>query len=47
MARERSELSPPVRAHPCGSHVILYTIEPDGILIVRVRHERKDWTSTP
>jgi toxin ParE1/3/4 len=48
LARERVELSPPVRVHPCGSHVVIYLIEEDGgILIVRVRHSREDWTGSP
>ncbi len=45
IARERNELSPPARIHPCGSHVIVYVTEPDGdVLVVRVRHAREDWT---
>ncbi|TPW26418.1 type II toxin-antitoxin system RelE/ParE family toxin [Martelella alba] len=44
LARERTELSPPIRVHPHGSHIILYRIEDDSsILIVRVRHAREDW----
>lgn len=47
-ARERQEISPPVRIHPCGSHVIVYLIESSGdILVVRVRHGHEDWTSNP
>lgn len=48
MARERSELSPPVRIHPCGSHIILYIVVADSdVLIVRVRHGREDWVEAP
>jgi toxin ParE1/3/4 len=47
LARERTELSPPVRIHPCGSHLVVYVIEADGgILIVRVRHRREDWAGS-
>ena len=46
MARERPELTPPARVHPCSSHIILYTVDRDGVLIVRVRHGREDWTGT-
>ncbi|MDP4593507.1 MAG: type II toxin-antitoxin system RelE/ParE family toxin [Beijerinckiaceae bacterium] len=47
-ARERIELSPPVRVHPCGSHVIIYTLEEnDDALIVRIRHGREDWQLHP
>lgn len=44
MARERPELTPPARVHPCGAHVILYLVEPNGeVLIVRLRHGHEDW----
>jgi toxin ParE1/3/4 len=45
MARERDELNRPVRVHPHASHLVIYLIEDDGILIVRVRHGREDWES--
>ena len=48
LARERREISPPVRVHPCGSHVIIYLVEADGdVLILRVRHGREDWVNEP
>lgn len=48
LVRERTELSPPARIHPAGSHVVVYTVENDGIiLIVRVRHGREDWADSP
>jgi toxin ParE1/3/4 len=48
MARERPELSPPARVHPCGSHIIIYVVDEDGnVLIVRVRHGREDWANGP
>jgi len=44
MARERPELSPPMRIHPFKAHLAVYRIEKDGgILIVRVRHGHEDW----
>jgi len=44
MARERPELSPPMRIHPFKAHLVVYRIEKDGgILIVRVRHGHEDW----
>lgn len=46
MARERPELSPPARLHPCGSHIIISVVDSDGVLIVRVRHGREDWAAT-
>lgn len=49
MARERLELSPPMRIHPFKAHLVVYKIEDDGdILIVRVRHGHEDWAeNTP
>jgi toxin ParE1/3/4 len=44
MARERLELSPPMRIYPSKAHLIIYRIEEGGdILIVRVRHGHEDW----
>ena len=43
-ARERKEITPPVRVHPSGSHLIVYVEnEIGGILVIRVRHCREDW----
>jgi toxin ParE1/3/4 len=42
-ARERREISPPVRAHPHKSHLIVYIVEGDDVLILRIRHAREDW----
>ena len=48
LARERIELTPPVRIHPCGSHVNVYLVmETRDVLIVRLRYGREDWTSDP
>ena len=47
MRRERTELTPPIRVHPFRSHVVLYQIEDEDILIVRVRHAHEDWNSDP
>ena len=47
IARKRSELSPPVRVHPCGAHVVVFETEADGILILRVRHGHEDWMGDP
>lgn len=43
-ARERPEITPPVRIHPIESHVVIYTVDADkNIFIIRVRHGREDW----
>ncbi len=47
-ARERLEITPPVRVHPYRSHIIIYLIDNDcDILILRVRHGREDWNNDP
>ena len=48
LARERVELAPPVRIHPCGPHVIVYLeMELGDVLIVRIRHGREAWVNDP
>jgi toxin ParE1/3/4 len=42
-ARERREFSPPVRMHSFGSHVIVYAVRQEDVLIIRVLHGRQDW----
>jgi len=42
-AQERPELSSPVRVHPYKSHVVLYAIEADGVVILSIRHGHEDW----
>jgi toxin ParE1/3/4 len=47
-ARERPEISPPVRCHPHAAHMIVYTIDADGdAFILRVRHGYEDWEGDP
>jgi toxin ParE1/3/4 len=44
LARNRLEISPPVRIYPYGSHLIIYLVEENlDVLIVRVRHGHEDW----
>ncbi len=46
MARERHEISPPMRIHPFKAHLVVYTIAEGGnVLIVRIRHGHEDWSS--
>jgi len=46
MAREREEISPPVRIHPFKAHLIVYRIEENGaIFVIRIRHGHEDWAS--
>ncbi len=44
IARQREELSPPVRVHPYKSHIIIYELDDNNnVIIIRVRHGREDW----
>ena len=47
IARQRTEIEPPVRVHPFGSHVVIYEIDAQGVLILRVRHHLEDWMNDP
>ncbi|SEO20151.1 toxin ParE1/3/4 [Gemmobacter aquatilis] len=42
LARERREVTPPVRIHPSGSHLVLYRLEGQGIEIVRILHSHQN-----
>ena len=33
----------PRRFHPVGSHIVLYQLNGDEILIIRIRHPHEDW----
>ena len=47
-ARVRDEITPPVRAHPHRSHLIIYELDAEAsVVILRVRHGREDWMSLP
>lgn len=44
MARQRQEISPPVRIHPFKAHLIVYRISEDGsVFVIRIRHGHEDW----
>lgn len=43
VARERAEFSPPVRIHPLESHIIIYVLDKEGLLILRVLGGRQNW----
>lgn len=48
MAREREEISPPVRIHLFKAHLIVYQIQEDGsVFVIRIRHAFEDWISNP
>lgn len=43
IVRERQEYVPPVRIYRYQSHIVIYQINDDHIIIIRVRHGREDW----
>jgi len=43
MARERAEFDPPVRIHPSGPHLIIYTINKSYLDIIRILSSRPNW----
>ncbi|OCJ04735.1 plasmid stabilization protein ParE [Rhizobium sp. AC27/96] len=48
MAREREEISPPVRIHPFKAHLVVYRIEESSaIFVIRIRHGHEDWIGDP
>lgn len=42
MAREREEYTPPVRIHPCRSHLVIYRRKGHGIEIIRILHAHQN-----
>ena len=43
LAREQRQFTPPIRMHPHGGHLILYTTDETGVLVLRVVSHRQDW----
>lgn len=43
LARERPEIVPPVRLSPHRAHLVIYRIEGDAVVILRVVHNRRNW----
>lgn len=43
LAPERTEFTPPVHIHTHQSHLVIYIIEDDQILIVRILGGQQDW----
>lgn len=42
-SRLRETIQPPIRARPFQSHVIIYTVDEAGVLILRFRHGHENW----
>lgn len=45
MARLRKEFRPAVRLHPVREHLIVYLEHHDSLDVVRVLHNRSNWTA--
>jgi toxin ParE1/3/4 len=43
LARERVDFNPPVRIHPAAEHLIIYCIEGDILLVIRILGGRQNW----
>lgn len=43
IARERTEFAPPIHIHPHDRHLIIYAIEYDHIVILRLLGGQQDW----
>lgn len=43
LARERPEFSPPVRIHAHDRHLIVYVLQDDHILVLRLLSGRQNW----
>ena len=43
LARERTEFDPPVRIHPTAEHLIIYRVDGDLILVIRILGGRQNW----
>ena len=45
IARERTEISPPVRLYRSGSHLIIYRVEASWLDVLRIVHTRQNWAA--
>lgn len=43
IARERAEITPPVRIHRHRSHIMVSRIEQPNLAVIRSRHGHEDW----
>lgn len=43
LASEREELIPTVRIHPVAEYLIIYLIEDDQLVVVRILGSRRNW----
>lgn len=43
LARERVDFDPSVRIHPAAAHLIIYCVDGDSILVIRILGGRQNW----
>ena len=43
IAGERPEFEPPVRVHPSARHMVIYRIEGDHLVVLRILGGRQNW----
>lgn len=43
IARERKEITPPIRLYAYQSHLIIYRIEKEFVAIIRIVHASRHW----
>lgn len=46
MSRERAEISPPVRVYTYRSHVVIYRLSEDALVVHRIVHGRTNWAES-
>jgi toxin ParE1/3/4 len=45
IARERSEVDPPVRLYPSGAHIVLYRAGDQYLDVIRILGARQNWAA--
>ena len=43
IAREHRQFDPPVRAYPSGKHLVVYNVEGEELVVLRVLGQRQNW----
>lgn len=43
LARERPEFTPPVRLHSYRRHLVVYRVDANALIVLRILHTRRNW----
>lgn len=43
IGREYPDISPPIRIYPIGQHYVIYQVQQELLVIVRILHQRRNW----